>query len=48
MMAEKAEDVKQKDVIIVPSPRCPLRRLEDSCGSGPEGTGCRHAQGFGT
>lgn len=33
MMAEKAEDVKQKDVIIIPSPRFPLRSLEGGCGS---------------
>lgn len=39
MVAEKAEDVKQKDVIIIPSPRFPLRSLEGGRGSGAGG-GC--------
>ena len=39
MMADKAEEVKQKDVIIIPSPRFSLRSLERGCASGAGG-GC--------
>ena len=39
-MAEQAEDVKHKDVIIIPSPRFPLRSLEEAAAAGPEGAAC--------
>ena len=40
MMAERAAEVKQKDVIIIPSPRSPRGSLEEGCVSGPKRTAC--------